>query len=146
MPRQKAWVLNREAMSEFDRCLVTGLEALANEALARTKAPVAKAGEEDQYSPLSEQKGVISYLDGKRVGGDMSIKKPKDFTVRGKGASVGVGFGFPARFNEMGTAHQPARPFFTPPVMETVGNEGVVVGAMKAAFGKFLAKKSRMLK
>lgn len=145
MTRQAAWVLNREAMAEFDRCLVTSLELLAMEVLNIAKPPIASPEEEDQWSPLEDHKGMISYLDGKKVGGDPGVEKPKAFLVRGRGASVAAGFGFPGRFNEMGAAHQPARPFLTPAVMQVVGDEGIVESAMKTAFAEFLQKKARKL-
>ena len=143
MPRQPAWVLNREAMDEFDSGMVKGMEQLALRVLEAARPPIASAGEEDQWSPLSENNGTISYLNGKKVGGLPGIKKPKALTVRGKGAVVGVGYGFPGRFNEMGAVHQPARPFLTPAVMQVVGDEGFVVQALKTALTTFLQKKAR---
>jgi hypothetical protein len=52
---------------------------------------------------------------GVRTGlGGSAATKPRDFSARGKEAAALVGFGFPGRFNEVGTVHQPARPFLGP--------------------------------
>ncbi len=43
-----------------------------------------------------------------------------DWTKVKTGITLLAGFPFPARFNEMGTIHQPARPFFTPTLVEVL--------------------------
>lgn len=123
--------------------MADGLEEVALECIRETDPHV------PDQSPfgegLIERGGYISYVDGKKVGGDARVtRKPRDFRVRGQGAAVAAGYSFPARFQEMGTVHQPARPFFAPVVARVVGS-GAVVSAMKRAFAGSLAKKAGFL-
>jgi len=127
----------RGRMAEHDRGMVKGLEFLALEVLMRTKPPDAPAYGEG----LVDEGCIISYLDGKRVGGDAD-KKPKSLRA-GKGALVAVGFPFPARFQEMGTVNQPPRPFLTPVVMEVVGDAATVIDALARGFAAFTGKAIR---
>ena len=133
-------VLARERLAELDLGMAKGLEMVALEVLERVRPPDATPFGEG----LMGRGGLISYVDGKRVGGDVD-SKPKDLLVRGRGVTVGVGFGFPGRFQEMGTVNQPPRPFLTPVVMQIVGDEGIVAGAIREALAGFLAKKGRRL-
>ena len=88
----------------------------------------------------------VSYVDGKKVGQDQpGIRKPRDFKVRGQGVAVAGGYSFPARFNEMGTVRQPARPFLGPALMAVVGDRGAVEDAMHRAFRQYLQKKALRL-
>jgi hypothetical protein len=135
-------VLNQQALGELDRGLATGLEVLAMEVLRVVKPPDA--------TPfgvgLVDRGGAIAYVDGKKVGGSApDVKKPKAMRVRGKGVVVGVGFGFPGRFQEVGTSHQPSRPFLTPAVMSVVKNDGAVIGALRTALAGALAQRRRRL-
>lgn len=140
MARKTAVVLNREALSQFDRGLVEGLERLAEEAIDRTDPPDAAP-----YGVgLVEGGGYISYLDGKKVGGT-APKKPTGMRVRGQGAVVGLGFGFPGRFQETGTVNHPPQPFFAPTVVEAVGDRSAVEGAIRGALSRQLASKARRI-
>lgn len=133
-------VINRDALAEIDRGLATGLEALGDRVLDTVHPPDATP----YGRGLVDQGGWISYVDGKVVGTSTpGVKKPKAMAVRGKGVTLGVGFDFPGRFQEMGTVHQPARPFLTPAVMAVVGNDGAVEGALRTALAKALAKMRR---
>lgn len=156
MARQSAMVINREAMHEIDAAMVKGLEYLAMEVLQTAKPPDASTGYSyigDVKEPRRADEGLVergaflSYLDGKKVGGDWHLvkRKPQAFKVRGMGASVAVGYSFPARFNEMGTVRQPPRPFFTPAVMEVVGNRSAVEQAMYISMKNLLTKKALKL-
>ena len=140
MARKKAVVINREALHSLDLGIAEGLEALARMALAETRPPDA--------APfgvgLIEGGGTISYVDGKKVGGDAD-KKPRGMKVRGQGVAVGVGFGFPARFVETGTVRQPARPFLSPAVVDVTGDRGAVEGAIRGALAKALVGQSRRI-
>ena len=130
-------VLNRERLHEVDFALAKGLERLAEDVLERTDppdAPVYGVG-------LIENGAYISYVDGKRVGGTTG-KKPKSFKVRGQGVSIAVGFPFPARFNEIGTVKQPARPFFAPAVIAATGNRSLVEEAVKVGLAANLSKRA----
>lgn len=63
---------------------------------------------------------VATYVDGKKVAGTGSAP-------RGAGVPVGtvtfVGYGFPGRFQELGTVHHAAQPFLTPAMAEGTGGE-----------------------
>ncbi len=133
-------ILNRDALHQMDLGMAKALELLAFEVLGKVDPPDAAPFGEG----LVESGAYLTYVDGRRVGGDAD-KKPKAMKVRGRGVVVGVGFGFPGRFVEVGTVRQPPRPFLTPVVMDVVGDRGAVEGAMRSAMGDFLAKKSRKL-
>lgn len=148
-------VLNREALSQLDRVMATGLESLAMRVIQTAKPPDAEkgvgyiGGQRFQRTPgraLADNGGWLAYVDGKRVGGWHEVtRKPRAFKVRGRGVSIAVGFSFPARFQELGTVRQPPRPFLTPAVQAVVGDDAAVYGAMKAAFDGHIAKQGRKL-
>ena len=48
------------------------------------------------------------------------------------GVAVAGGFPFPARFAELGTVNQPARPFLTPALMATVPDAAPFIKAKVA--------------
>jgi hypothetical protein len=80
---------------------------------------------------LPRQGGVLTYVNGDKVAG-WSLRgpqpaKPRAARVIVKAHSVTtlIGFGFPGRFAEGGTIHQPARPFLAP-ARDQVGAEGIV--------------------
>jgi hypothetical protein len=130
-------VLNRERLQDVDRAMATGLERLAEDVLERADVPDAPP-----YGVgLIENGAYISYVDGKRIGGTAD-KKPKSFKVRGRGVSIAVGYPFPARFNEMGTVKQPARPFIAPAVIAVLGNRALVEEAVKAGLAANLSKRA----
>jgi hypothetical protein len=99
---------NRAALSEAWLAVADGLLAVGEEIVATARPPDA--------APFGE--GLVTrgaagvWVDGKKVGGE--AEKPRSLKVR-QYPIVGVaGFGFPARFQEVGTVHQPARPFLSP--------------------------------
>ena len=130
-------VLNRERLQELDGALAKGLELLAMQVISSANPPDAPP----YGQGLVANGRFISYVDGKRVGGDAD-KKPKAMKVRGRGIVVGIGYPFPSKFQEMGTVKQPPRPFLTPAVMAVVGNRGLVEGAVKTAVSTYLSKKA----
>jgi hypothetical protein len=74
------------------------------------------------------------------TGAPGAVAKPRGLKVT-KGAHdiVGaVGFDFPAMFQEIGTVHQPARPFVTPAAIEVIGTEAEVI--LSKEMGRHLAK------
>lgn len=140
MPRTSRMVLNREALHGLDLAMAKGLESMALHVLEVVDVPDAAPYGEG----LVEGGGWLSYVDGKKVAGDPQVKrKPRDFKVRGQGVGVAVGFGFPARFQEMGTVNQPPRPFLTPAVMQVAGDPGFVTNAIRSALGGKLAYMGR---
>lgn len=140
MAKKPRVVLNREALAQLDRDFATGLENLAADALSQVDPPDAAP----YGQGLIDRFGWISYVDGKKVGADpATVQKPRKMTVRGKGIAVGLGFGFPGRFQETGTVNQPPRPFFAPVVFGVVGDGSAVLSALQAALAKSLASKAR---
>lgn len=115
-------VLNRAALDAITLGMADGLLALADAVIAAAKvpdAPVLGAG-------LIEAGGTVAYVAGKKVGG--SATKPKALKVRTLGVAVAGGFPFPARFAEIGTVNQPARPFLTPALIATVPDAAPFIG------------------
>jgi hypothetical protein len=85
---------------------------------------------------LVQRGGVAGWAYGKRVAtmGDAAddVQKPRGFRTSSNGVDVIAGFTFPARFNERGTVHQPARPFLAPAFLATAGD---VPGILAEHFG-----------
>jgi hypothetical protein len=105
---------NRTALSEAWLAVADGLLAVGEEIVAAARPPDA--------APFGE--GLVTrgaagvWVDGKKIGGQ--AEKPRRVKVR-QYPIVGIaGFGFPARFQEIGTVHQPSRPFLAPAKTEVV--------------------------
>ncbi len=123
--------LNANALTQTQQILAKGvlhfLHEIALEASSRAAdAPPLGVGLVDTW-------GAAMYVDGKKVGeisGDgKATKKPRAFRA-GPGLAGLVGFGFPARFVEVGTSRSRAQPFFTPSVMSALPNASAVIGAV----------------
>ena len=124
--RNNRLVLNRAALDAITLGLADGLLALADAVIAATKvpdAPVLGAG-------LIEAGGTVAYVLGKKVGG--AAAKPTAMKGRKMGVAVAGGFPFPARFAELGTVNQPARPFLTPALLATVPDAAPFIKAKVA--------------
>jgi HK97 gp10 family phage protein len=110
-------VLNRAALDELHLALADGVEAIA-----RTIVETADPPDATPFGVgLVTQGGWAVYSGSKKVAGGSlggaQPQKPRAFRTV-PGAITGfAGFGFPGRFQETGTVHQPARPFFTPAVL-----------------------------
>jgi hypothetical protein len=106
-------IVNRQALDTVTATLVDSLEAWAGVVLdeASRRAP----DEPPLNEGLVREHGVAIWAAGKKVAG-RGIKKPRSVSVPRRGIVMVAGFGFPARFNEIGTIHQPGRPFFTPAI------------------------------
>jgi len=95
-----------------------------NEAGQRVRQPAAGFG-------LPTNWGVMAWVFGKLIYGkgasraDSKISKPRAFRTDQASAEAIVGFGFPGRFNELGTAENPARPFLGPAAMDVLGSGDV---------------------
>lgn len=101
-------VTNRAALSEAILAVADGLLAVGEEIVAAAHPPDAAPFGEG----LVTRGAAAVWVEGRKVGGQ--AEKPRSVKVR-QYAIVGVaGFGFPARFQEIGTVHQPARPFLAP--------------------------------
>ena len=125
--RNNRVVLNRAALDAITLGVADGLLALADAVIAAAKPPDAAPFGEG----LVTAGGTVAYVAGKKVGG--TAKKPSAMKVKSMGVAVAGGFGFPARFAELGTVNQPARPFLTPALMATVPDAGPFIRAKVAA-------------
>jgi len=110
-------VVNRKALDAIRGGLADGLGKLGAKIIEDTRAP--------DEPPLG--KGLVAKGDwgvwagSRKVGG--TATKPKTVRLdRNGGITLIAGYPFPGRFNELGTIRQPARPFFTPAVLEEIPN------------------------
>jgi len=108
-------VVNRRALTAIRSGLVDGMEAVGQAIVGQTRPP----DDPTTTHKIEGDWGVWS--DGRKVAG--TAAKPRGASTK-QGVTLLVGFGFPARFNETGTIHQPARPFFTPTVTEVIPGTG----------------------
>lgn len=138
MARGTKVVVNRKAFADWQLGVADGLFEAGKAALEATIVPDAPP----YGQGLVEGGGVLSWLDGKKVGGTTiggkAIAKPRGLkTGRGEAVTI-VGFGFPGRFVELGTVDTGAEPFLTPGVMSALGNVEVKVGAaVEKRLGKY---------
>jgi hypothetical protein len=108
-------VANKRALDAITRGLVDGMADLGRTILHDTRPP--------DEPPLG--KGLVATGDWGVWNGtrkvDGTATKPKTVRLeRNGGITLIVGYGFPGRFNELGTINQPARPFLTPAVLEEI--------------------------
>lgn len=107
-------VLNRKCLNAITGGFADGMAALGAAIIADTTPPDAE--------PFG--KGLVTTGDWgvwagtRKVAGTAS--KPRAVRLSKTGITLVVGYGFPGRFQELGTIHQPARPFFTPSVVEEI--------------------------
>ena len=103
-------VVNYKTLDAITRGLADGMALLGQAIIAGTKPPDA--------TPFGE--GLVTtgdwgtWVKGRKVGG--TATKPRSAKLSPTGITLLAGYGFPGRFQELGTVHQPARPFFTPVV------------------------------
>lgn len=131
MPSSRV-VLNRSRLNDIDRGLADGVLGIA--AAIATRAD-ARAPDATPFGVgLVQHGGAAVWVRGKKVaemttGATGAVAKPRDLRVTNQEHVIvgAVGFDFPARFNEIGTVHQPARPFVTPAAIEVVGSEAEII-------------------
>lgn len=122
MARSSRTVLNRRTLNALQAGFVDGLEDLGQAVLAATHPPHDDPA--GQGLQVAGDYGV--WANGRKVAGG-ATRKPRSVRT-GKGITLVVGFPFPARFNEIGTVHQPARPFLTPAVLAETPNTPDLLG------------------
>lgn len=133
MPRKVSarTVLNYKALDAISRGLADGMADLGAAIIEATQPPDA--------TPFG--KGLVTTGDwgvwakGRKVGG--TATKPRAAQLTKTGITLLVGYGFPGRFQELGTVRQPARPFFTPVVNRMVPG---VADHLKAPVRRALAE------
>ncbi len=114
MARSSRVELNRAAVGEVYAAAGDGLLALADAMLANTHPH----DHEPYGRGLVKRGGTGVWVNGKKTGGNAS--KPRQLRLDKPGATAIVGYGFPARFEEIGTVDTPSHPFLTPGVMRTL--------------------------
>jgi HK97 gp10 family phage protein len=107
--------MNREALGVILREYADGMQAVGEQIIVAANprvpdAPPLGAG-------LVKTGAAVTYVEGKKVAG--SGTAPRGSVPR-TGVTTVVGYGFPGRFQEVGTQHQPARPFFTPAMASVI--------------------------
>lgn len=138
-------VINRAFFDALTLASADGLLELSKEIIDAAQVPdAAPLGQ-----GLVEGGGAIAFAGRKRVGvyatgGQTSVKKPRAAKLAKSGVTVIAGFGFPARFLEVGTAKMPARPFVTPALMERVPDVGPYIA--QAAKKAGLTSRTRALR
>jgi hypothetical protein len=114
-------VMNRAALNEVGEAVAMGIE-VALEVIVREADPP----DAPPYGQgLKQRGGWIVYHGTKKVaGGSISGKQPRKPRERlTPGAITGIaGFGFPGRFQEMGTVHHSAQPFLWPALLSNLDN------------------------
>jgi hypothetical protein len=119
-------ILNRAALDELHLALAEGVEEIARTVVETAQPPDATpfgAG-------LVTRGGWAVYAGGKVAGGSLDgtqPKKPRGLKVVPTWITGIAGFGFPARFQETGTVHQPARPFLMPAVIRVKAIAGEIM-------------------
>lgn len=126
-------VINRQAFDEITLAIADGLFAVAERVLEVVHPPDAPP----QGQGLVQGGGAVAYVGNKKVNGTTiggkQIKKPRNLRAQPGEAVAAVGFGFPARFEELGTVDAPANPFLTPAVMQVAGGEAEVILSKETA-------------
>jgi hypothetical protein len=130
-------VMHRRRLDQVSLAVADGFLALA-EAIVRQADP-------PDATPFGEglvtRGGWLVYVGGKKAGGGSidgrQPKTPRRIKVRRHGIVAMAGFGFPGRFQEDGTVHHDAQPFFGPALDQTAPRateimEPVVRPALKA--------------
>lgn len=105
-------VANKAALTAISNGLAEGLASVGRTIIERTRPPDAE--------PFG--KGLVTTGDWGVWAGtrkvDGTASKPKQVRLKQGVVTLVAGYGFPGRFQELGTIRQPARPFLTPPVLE----------------------------
>lgn len=120
-------VLNRQAFGELTLASADGLFALAVEIVEEARPPDAPP----QGQGLVEGGGALAWAGKKKVAGTTiggrQIKKPRALRLSPTDATAIAGFGFPARFVELGTVDTQAQPFLTPAVGRVLPHAEVTI-------------------
>lgn len=117
-------VLNRARLDDAVLAVADGMAEAARESIETANAP-----DRTPYGVgLTMRGGFLAYVNGKKIGGagrdGRQPKKPRAVNTR-SGIVVIAGFGFPGRFQELGTIHHGAQPFLTPAMF---GARGRILG------------------
>lgn len=119
-------VMNRKALTAIRSGVVDGMEALGQAVLS---AGVGKVPDDPETQAIIEG-GFGIWADGKKVAG--TAQKPRSVRVK-SGVTLICGYGFPARFQSLGTIHIPPNPgwFVTPVMTDAPGAERFLKPAVR---------------
>lgn len=131
-------VLNRAALDTVRLAVADGVLEVA-----RTMVEDANPPDATPFGVgLVQSGGWAVYAGSKKVAGGSldgsQPKKPRALKTPADAITGIAGFGFPARFEEIGTVNQPARPFFMPAVVRV---KGVAADIMREIVGPALGAK-----
>jgi hypothetical protein len=101
-----------------------------NESGQRVPQPAAGYGLPSNWGVMGWTFGNL--IEARKATGSERLTKPRALKLQRDSVQAIVGFGFPARFNELGTQDQPARPFLGP-AGQAFATSGEVQPIMKAA-------------
>ena len=124
-------MLNRSALTELGVAVAEGVEEVA-----RTIVEVADPPDATPFGEgLVTSGGWLVYLGPRKIGGGgqdgRQPKKPRSWRVRDSEGIHGIaGFGFPGRFQEMGTVNHAAQPFLVPAGNQVTPHAGRIIGAV----------------
>lgn len=110
-------IANRRALDAISEGFVKGMEAVGQQLIGETHPPDA--------APFGE--GLVTtgaygvWAGTHKVAG--AATRPRGVQLPKDGITLLAGYDFPGRFQETGTINQPARPFFSPVVLEVVGDD-----------------------
>lgn len=126
-------VANRAALDQVHLALAEGVEEIARTIVETANPPDATPFGEG----LVKSGGWAVYAGSKKVGGGSldgsQPKKPRALKTPPDVITGIAGFDFPARFQEIGTVDQPARPFFMPAIIRVKGVAAeIMASAVKA--------------
>lgn len=109
-------VLNRASLDQVDVAVADGLSAVSAAVLVDADPP-----DQTPYGVgLVRNGGYLTYVRDKKVGGfgldGRQPRKPRAVRVKDStDLQTIVGYGFPGRFQQLGTLRQPAQPFIHVP-------------------------------
>lgn len=120
-------VLNRQALDRLHLVIAEGVEEIARTIVETAEPPDATPFGEG----LVTSGGWAVYAGSRKVGGGSldgtQPNKPRAFKANPTGITGIAGFGFPARFQEVGTVHHDAQPFLTPASKQVSGHAGEIM-------------------
>lgn len=114
--------INRAKLNEAQEAVAEGLLRLSEAIVLEAASVVHDAP--PHGTGLLDAWGYAAYVDRRKIGDgsadDTPVAKPRASRLGKQGLSAIAGFGFPGRFEEMGTVDTPSHPFLTPAVMRIV--------------------------
>jgi hypothetical protein len=128
--------INRKAFDAIQLGAADGLFEIANRIVDGANPPDSPRLPYPIGKGLPQQGGAAAWIGKKKVNNasmdGSTVAKPRSLVLVEGQATAIAGFGFPARFVELGTIDTPAEPFLTPSAMREVPDgEAVLSAAMQ---------------